>query len=979
MDERLKSHHSKVEKVKDFILTPNKSMIIERPLSTIEDFSLSENEPRTSDSSAPSTPERSPNGGAKRDDAFPTTFSLLPPPPPPVASPSRVAARLKRATAHREAALQRRRNAQKTQTEAALAKAESKRASVLAKRAGRARKELERVERVRRRVKACKMIQRSFRNQCDHCSSPSSPPDLNPSIDSERARLVIQRFFSNTVLKVQKISPSGLQTFTRSLETVVGSFTDGGLSFEELTMKMQSEEMTSAAEAVSGVLDLFAATSTGGARQLLSCFLIGTHPSDVVGDDEDPSPSALPTNRLKRLVRQTAANTFKSCRDFLQSSRVGHDGEESYAYATPPLHMLDDLLRRYLGFLTVFTEWRKMDRVDMLANMEKSATNSWGIFLESCLWLKTLKGIARESDSAREQVMLHHEHARKGAGNHLKRLRSAVTKLDGADSAHSFMCRTKKAAAALIDEEATIEHINSTYDKPREPSKVGDEPSVKNVRHVTPKEARKIAQNASMVHRVMLTPSHKLRDLTISGEPRIETPSFEAFVGANRAADGEGDSGESFEARVEKAMKQAFWAGIIESMEEGDFANFMAVYQELKSSINGLVRRVDLQNFFDDEVEMSKMTLAECANLLVTAGSVLMNLESVTRSPSTESLIEMIRADSAPSATFVCDALSFLLFKVELCQMDIADAKFVESSYFLKANGLDKERSDFLKAHSEDDATTFETLDLSSTPATNEFVAEGRSIAPPGTSPEITLKVYCTVTSLLFSRDPRPLPEIYSLDARQFQEAREVATVAACGNAIATTICSMARINVNNIDLSDVANANVSRAHDMLILALTGQDNSEGGVSMESIVDASIALYNAVKSTRSDDTCDRDVITRKVSAILDGSDAVVKLFHSRIQNFFRLIAEKKIPRGNVPAKMVSGLMQKGRNGAESSLDADQDCEQYDQMVSYMTSCARSLGFGFFADELAEEGMRFKGIVDHMWDCYGEEFLSKRYF
>ena len=93
-----------------------------------------------------------------------------------------------------------------------------------------------------------------------------------------------------------------------------------------------------------------------------------------------------------------------------------------------------------------------MDKRDMLSSMEKSATSSWGIFLESSLWLKTLKGIDRESFSEREQTTLHHEHSRKGAGNHLKRLRTAVTKMEGADKAHSFMCRTKKAAAGLIDE-----------------------------------------------------------------------------------------------------------------------------------------------------------------------------------------------------------------------------------------------------------------------------------------------------------------------------------------------------------------------------------------------------------------------------------------------------------------------------------------------------------------------------------------------
>jgi len=50
-----------------------------------------------------------------------------------------------------------------------------------------------------------------------------------------------------------------------------------------------------------------------------------------------------------------------------------------------------------MAFNTVFTEWRRMDKADMLEGMEKSAVNSWGIFLESSLWLKTLKTIERES------------------------------------------------------------------------------------------------------------------------------------------------------------------------------------------------------------------------------------------------------------------------------------------------------------------------------------------------------------------------------------------------------------------------------------------------------------------------------------------------------------------------------------------------------------------------------------------------------
>merc|ERR1719305_2114643 len=115
---------------------------------------------------------------------------------------------------------------------------------------------------------------------------------------------------------------------------------------------MRSDAIIAAASTVSEVMDLFSDTATGGPRQLLSCFLIAACPNDVLGEDDDVSSSAdtIATRRLKALVIQTAANSLKASKRFLEHANRGS------------LQFLDDLLRRYLGFVTVFTEWRKMDK-----------------------------------------------------------------------------------------------------------------------------------------------------------------------------------------------------------------------------------------------------------------------------------------------------------------------------------------------------------------------------------------------------------------------------------------------------------------------------------------------------------------------------------------------------------------------------------------------------------------------------------------
>jgi len=44
----------------------------------------------------------------------------------------------------------------------------------------------------------------------------------------------------------------------------------------------------------------------------------------------------------------------------------------------------------------------------------------------------------------------------------------------------------------------------------------------------------------------------------------------------------------------------------------------------------------------------------------------------------------------------------------------------------------------------------------------------------------------------------------------------------------------------------------------------------------------------------------------------------------------------------------------------------------------LVKAAEKQGLGFFREELAQEGMRFKRVVDNMWETWGEAWLVKMF-
>ncbi|GMI55741.1 hypothetical protein ScalyP_jg4533 [Parmales sp. scaly parma] len=391
---------------------------------------------------------------------------------------------------------------------------------------------------------------------------------------------------------------------------------------------------------------------------------------------------------------------------------------------------------------------------------------------------------------------------------------------------------------------------------------------------------------------------------------------------------------------------------------------FLSAYGELKGRIEGLVTRVSLAGFFEaGEAEAEAEAnvddrrrdgggggggggpdgdgsgsgpsgvLSSCLSLVLTAGTVLSNLESPSRSVSTEELLGRLRETReatrakrvitpthrpppnppaltpALTPTLLVDSLAYLLYKVDLTHRDVADAKLVAGSYFLKANGGERERTSLLR---ELGAADFDSVADS---RTSDFVRRGQLLAsslPPShpiPSPEATVKVFSAVASLLFSPVAVPLPPVFGQDGNAFAEAREVATVVAVGAAIAAHARSMSggsapappafaaggggeatrrhnRHTPHNEEEEEERIKLVNGAKNEIVLALTGARH-QGSVKFADVVEGAVSLYLAVggggggRAPPPDLKGLRESLAGRVEAILKGTDAVVKVYHGR--------------------------------------------------------------------------------------------------
>jgi len=214
----------------------------------------------------------------------------------------------------------------------------------------------------------------------------------------------------------------------------------------------------------------------------------------------------------------------------------------------------------------------------------------------------------------------------------------------------------------------------------------------------------------SLIHRVLLTDPSEYRNLTMSGQPRLDaTPAFDSeFLYENGFTDtrGGGDTHEhGVSMQISRTMKKAFHDALVASLqkaaaqtesegaeEEQDTANDLsALIIELHEKMRQMIpNRTDLHGILSDEdvrrIEIGDGVVSAYLPHLIQSAEALIQLESEDRSTTTRQWLEMaskvaqqwpstsaLPLDIASSEVLLVSSLSYLHAKADLCASDIAD------------------------------------------------------------------------------------------------------------------------------------------------------------------------------------------------------------------------------------------------------------------------------------------------------------------
>ena len=615
--------------------------------------------------------------------------------------------------------------------------------------------------------------------------------------------------------------------------------------------------------------DAAAAPSAGGdvpaldARLFLSLALIAVHPAEVLGDDFDEASGAGAgegrgedgeASRGSRPLARSCRALFSALRELVVT---GADAD-----ARDAASQLRRVSAASLRARTLFQVWKDEDRRWLIAHLRRQLEQSWTVYLTSSQTLEYLaavtgpgpaaarpsgrRGLPHSDDGAANDPLmalrLRHEAGRTGSRTHIRRLRASLNKLIGTEEGKEVVVAAKRRARREIEDSRAMEDLTGEIDEicslgdagvvPASASKAGE--NIDKDRGTTGPEPQpvpvelpnELLSNRSLVHKVLLTDPSDFGELSWDGAnaraPAATPAEFAAaFVSSTKSHhQNDGD----MPMCIAQCMRVAFFEKIVCDMSQGSYDSIRGLLEELSEKMRSLLpSRTDLHSLIGNEDIASCCATDDVLRVLVRSGHLLARcLEAAVRKATTLELVECVEVfrlgprDSKVKKAipygieseelFAVVSVAFVLYKAELCQMDVSNYKLSQAAPMLHAVGHEYEREHFQKTHGiyleKSVPTTVEDLQRR-LPATwtwvqqvQERFADSENLTTHSSYEQNMhfLRGRGFVNGILFTRSRLVLPEVLSLDAENVERIRSEARVCVIASALALHACTISKL-----------------------------------------------------------------------------------------------------------------------------------------------------------------------------------------
>ena len=673
----------------------------------------------------------------------------------------------------------------------------------------RARGEIEKAQEVARRVRSVRVLQRAIRRML---GSESESDTITSSIDNTQlsqndaaARLQLCRAWRVKMVCHRLSSPSlslsasdksqeadaSTPTPLASLQMLLSQMGLGNSksttpkSFEDLTATMSETTVLTAAQELLYSFDPLLSSSSSSLssssssssrtssvvsdRTLLSAFLVSEQPFNVLG-------SKRGDDKCSRLLEAASKNLTSV---LMELSEVGLELNNERAISS----LVPTVTSALLSYCTFFEKWKNADIEELVAQMKKSAEQSWISYLLSKEALsyaeEQAKLVEKQQGDPFFQINIRYKSSRKGSSSHIKRIRASLDKLIGVEEGLRVMKKARQAAISRVKKEGLIKNAKTEIDDIAEAHAVkttqdqfdssdsGDEKfDIKDLNALE-------NVNEHVVHEILLTDKEGLRERLCGKQSQSIADSVQGFMDKFRNQNQTPSSVVTAE-DFAFTMERTFFDKILnEWTSSASLKGVGEMLVEMFTKMRSLVpKRKDLHDYFTVDHAKQCKSSTDVLALLVRIGEVMGDsLESPYRAQSTLDWLRSVKTltNSNPSKipfdfpdtmSFVVGSIAFLLKKLDLCHADLVNYRLIKVTPLILQNGEQYERQRFQQKY----GTTNEKL-----LATKQWL--DRMDLTDGSNSKVMKEGF--VDELLFVKERISMPEVLALDSARIGSIRE--------------------------------------------------------------------------------------------------------------------------------------------------------------------------------------------------------------
>ena len=611
-------------------------------------------------------------------------------------------------------------------------------------------------------------------------------------------------------------------------------------------------------------------------RAFLSCFLIASHPNEVLRGVEMGAQEVF-----IKIIHNRSVQAIHFLVGIVRN--------------TTPLTRNDlyDIALSLQAYFVTFEAWRALDLDLMSTEITRSIASTYAIYLCEEELLKLINHLSAKflsvnyQDDPLKSLRIEHEAGLEGSKRHLSRLKQALSRILDHQQSHELIQKAKTDASLIFEKtffaqsSSLKEKVMTIYESKNgnlsPQTAISIEESILNFDGIdrdtvtvpmisSPKIPKEKAYeafltNESIVHEVLICEENEFHQLTLDGNPRIPNVCVHSFfsewkncnmipsIASNMFHDTRLNS-------IHFTFHRAFFDKMVDDLIHIPPVkeSYDSVVCYLQESIENMVpnqKNVSFpMNKSKDNAQDIQAIFDRLMHPLLEIANILSKVESQDRLTSTLEWLHEAQTQLAIQSkystrenfNFIASSLVFLLIKVYICEADIRNSSLQLATPYIRTYGEEYEREYFHKTYGLELPATRTWINTSLKEINNSgFDAK---VMISSMEQRTSLLSMMFVDGLLFTKARLEFPEVFIFDHTRLKVIRDTSRLAVIACALALHACNVAKVGVGILSSKQLT-YDTKKDRDYLVKILTKMHNNKDDM-IKQIGDSTVQLCKGI-------------------------------------------------------------------------------------------------------------------------------------